>query len=74
MKMKKIYKAPEVMKIIYNDNIMEDEVTKVSGLIEGHVVNQNGESTGDSWETGGDAIGGMTPSAKGTGRFWDDEY
>lgn len=72
--MKKTYKAPEVMRIIYNDNIMEEEVTKVSGLIKGHVVDQTGQGTGDSWDTGGDAISGMTGDAKGTGRFWDDEY
>lgn len=68
--MKKPYFAPEVKKIIYIEAIMEGEVNPGSVGMEGNVSGQ----TDTGWQYGEDGQTGHDPDAKGTGRFWDDEY
>ena len=68
--MKKTYQAPQVKKVIYTSNIMEDTLTPGSIGVDGKVKGEGNED-GD-WEFAGD--GEHPIHSKGTGRFWDDEY
>lgn len=63
--MKKTYQPPKINKVIYNEDIMEGEVTSQSIGVSG---------TGAIGDTGfgGDLDGPV--DAKTSGRFWDDEY
>ena len=72
--MKKIYQTPEINKIEIK---MEAFIAGSDPGLDGKIV--NGE---DGTQTGGDVVipfdgtsqGTDDPAAKGTGRFWDDEY
>lgn len=68
--MKKIYQAPQVQKVIYCDSIMEEGPNVNSYGLGGSVTGQDDTD----WTPGGNGQSGQTPDAKGTGRFWDDEY
>lgn len=68
--MKKIYQTPQINKVIYSENLMEGEILIESVGMKGSVQGQ----TDTNWQFGEDGHIGDRPDAKGTGRFWDDEY
>ena len=69
--MKKIYQAPKVQKVMYGRDIMEGEMTVNSVGVSGH-GNTGAEDLDAGF--GGNGGSGQRVDAKGTGRFWDDEY
>ena len=68
--MKKIYQTPQISKVIYSENLMEGEILIQSVGMKGSVTGE----TDTNWQFGNDGTKGDDPDAKGTGRFWDDEY
>ena len=68
--MKKTYIVPEVTKVIYGDAIMEGEINPQSVMMQDGVEGEDDAI----WGPGGEGQTGHNPDAKGTGRFWDDEY
>jgi|GEM_PF-2377190 len=71
-KMKKIYQTPEINKVLYGSSIMETELTPASVGLIGHGDDENTSDLTPGF--GGDGGSGQGVDAKGTGRFWDDEY
>ena len=71
--MKKIYQTPEVNTLEIN---IESFITASKGdpAIDGTIVNggENGSDVVIPFD--GTSQGSDDPAAKGTGRFWDDEY
>lgn len=68
--MKKIYQTPQINKVIYSENLMEGEILIQSVGMKGSVTGEKDTN----WQFGEDGHIGDRPDAKGTGRFWDDEY
>ena len=64
--MKKKYTAPEVCLVKLGDEMM-------AGLEQGS-ISADGQLPGTGIGDGGESSGADNPGAKGTGRFWDDEY
>ena len=64
--MKKIYKAPQIRTMVYDENLMVN-VTSVG--LGGSVENQ----TDTDWTPGGNGSTGDHPDAKRHHGFWDDE-
>ena len=69
-KMKKIYQAPQVNKVIYTSDIMEGQMSSQSIGVKGNVTGEGNED--GTWGFEGD--GNYHIDSKRNGRFWDDEY
>ncbi len=71
--MKKTYKKPELKQL---ELCIETFITASGGepLIDGVIDDGSNSGQGTTIISGGDGTGTDDPGAKGTGRFWDDEY
>ena len=71
--MKKIYKKPELNQISL---CVESFITGSAKdpFIDGVIDDGSNNGQGTPIDAGGDGTSTDNPDAKGTGRFWDDEY